>query len=196
MNEEEGGVVIPSLNDHLQPDDTARAIEASFDDWSEDEEIEVKSLFSDTFLSSIESLVEHDKKNFNFDLGEVVVRFKLDEIAIIMLVNYIRSTALAPSTSSSSASSSSSSSAANMDTAYFSKLHEDINAKLFINEEYMKPVVKNDPLLYLLSEYLDLEEEDDDDDGLDIERVSTYKREQIEKNPEHKEVLELIKRDI
>jgi hypothetical protein len=158
------------------------------DDWEEDDEaIQVKSLFCGNISTSLESMVEYDKQTFGFDLRETVLRLGIDEMAMIMLVNYIRKTVADAG-------------AAPLDAAFFATLNEEINnTKAFMNTElYMKPVLEEDPLLFMLPEFVGLadyedeEEEVDRDPVLRAERKEAAKREAIEKNPQLAATLESL----
>ena len=53
----------------------------------------------------------------------------------------------------------------NIDDTFIDQLKSNIINKDFLkSEEYMKPVLPNDPFLFMLNEYCDIDEDDDDND--------------------------------
>lgn len=122
----------------------------NFDDWVEeqDEEVHIKSLFNEDVLASVELLVSHDFDLFNFDLKLIVSENCSDDASVIMLINFIRSkVAKIPSV--------------NQD--FITDLLQQIESKVYLqNEEYMKPVIEDDPLLYLYEDSLIIMESETD----------------------------------
>jgi type I protein arginine methyltransferase len=129
----------------------------NFDDWEddEDEEIVVKSLFSNCNHASMKQFLQHDKDNFSFDLLEVVAASKFDDIRLIKLVNMIRRRVKNVGEHA-------------IDPSFISKLKSDIlRDDLLDDKENMLPVLREDPVLFLLRDELmknGIMAEDDDDE--------------------------------
>ena len=119
-----------------EEDEGVEEDEKNFDEWVEDDDLEpVKSLFCNKMMPSIQALVEHDREIFGFDLQRVVADVCTDDISFIKLVNYIRNFAQQQEESP---------------TAWMSKLKELVLSKEFLaDDNNMKPVLSDDPLLYL-----------------------------------------------
>jgi protein arginine N-methyltransferase 3 len=132
-----------------EEDNSVEQEDKEFNEWVEDEEeaIRVKSLFSDTQLGSIESLIEHDKQKFQFDLKQVVEDVCTDDLSFIRLINFIRSSVNEIS---------------EVSAAQVSEITETIYSKVFLNEDrFMRPAQENDPLLYLYEDIFDFGDGDD-----------------------------------
>ena len=124
-------------------------IEQDLDDWIEEEEtIAIKSLFNYDLLSSVELLLTHDMELFNFDLKQLVSEHcGGDDISVIRLINFIRSSAASQSIDNND--------------QFISDLILKIEQKAFLQgEDYMKPIIEDDPLLYLYEGTLIAEEAD------------------------------------
>jgi hypothetical protein len=113
----------------------------NFDEWVEDDDSEpVKSLFSEQQLPSIQALIEHDRERFGFDLQQVVSSHCTDDISYIKLINFLRTTVQAMSNADT--------------TAIIAKLDEEISKHTFLEGDvYMRPVLPEDPLLYLYEDF-------------------------------------------
>ena len=124
-------------DDHSQSEDEAEEDDKNFDEWVEDDDSEpVKSLFSQQVLPSIQALIEHDREQFGFDLPQVVSQCCTDDISFIKLVNFLRSTVQSMSTAET--------------TVIITKIEEDlIKREFFEGDDFMRPVLSDDPLLYL-----------------------------------------------
>merc|ERR1719487_989318 len=120
--------------------------EEDFGDWEEDEQCDVQGLLSKQSYASVSDLLQSEKTKFNFDLPQIINDMGgLDEIGMIMLVNFIRKRV----------------SNATVDASFVADLTSSILSTAFLSsEEYMKPVLDNDPLLFLLGETLLRFEED------------------------------------
>ncbi|KFM23394.1 putative protein arginine N-methyltransferase 3 [Auxenochlorella protothecoides] len=59
-------------------------------DWEESEEGPVKSLFSDTWLPTVEEVIKHDSEVHGFDLSLFRKQENLDTYGTLQLINYIR----------------------------------------------------------------------------------------------------------
>jgi hypothetical protein len=157
-----------------------------FEDWNEDDEtIEVKSLFNNTFYSSIEELIHKELEIYNFNLKEAILQVGFTDQNIIMLINFIRSLA---------------NNAEKLDSVFIEELNNLIYKKDFLNNnEFMKPQLNDDPLLYLLTETLVclypnqfIQEEDE------IEKVVDNNNERLalmHQNLNFKEIVEIITSD-
>lgn len=114
-----------------------------FEDWVEDEDdvVEIKTLFDPTVVSSVESLLEYDVAHYGFNFKEVIAKSCTDEAEVIMLINFIRARVAAIETIP--------------DKSFIDQLRSDINTKSFNQPDiYMKPVIEDDPLLYLYEDTL------------------------------------------
>lgn len=122
--------------------DSDDEIEQDLDDWEEADDVQIKSLFNNDHLTSVDLLVSHDLDLFKFDLKATVTDHCTDDISVIKLINFIRTIV--------------SNQAADEITAEFvAALVGRIEAKEFMESDaYMKPVVEEDPLLYLYEESL------------------------------------------
>ena len=145
------------MNDDLAEGDD------NFEDWEddEDEEIIVKSLFSNSNHNSMEKFMQHDKDNFGFDLLEVVAASKFDDIRLIKLVNMIRRRVKDAGEHA-------------IDPTFISNLKSDIlRDDLLDDQDNMLPVLREDPVLFLLRDELVkngiMADDDDDDDVQAVE---------------------------
>jgi type I protein arginine methyltransferase len=137
----------------------------NFEDWEddEDEEIFVKSLFSNSNHNSMEKFMQHDKDNFGFDLLEVVAASKFDDIRLIKLVNMIRRRVKDAGEHA-------------IDPTFISNLKSDIlRDDLLDDQDNMLPVLREDPVLFLLRDELVkngiMADDDDDDDDVQAAEV-------------------------
>jgi type I protein arginine methyltransferase len=131
-----------------QEDEDDASDKEDFSGWVDDEEDNgrVKSLFGNTLLDSVEKLVEHDKKVFHFDLMQMVKEVCTDDFSFIKLINFIRSF----------------SSSLPLQQLDIPMLEELIRSKAFLEDEtYLKPVLEDDPLLFLYEELFQLEGTED-----------------------------------
>ena len=146
--------------------------EKNFDDWEDDdgdEEQVVKSLFDDTIFATVSQLLDHHKQNYNFDLKMVSSMLDHDDIAIIMLVNFIRSRIKESKDSNT-----------DVDQNLINHITAEIESKEFLTvEKYMIPVLQNDPLLFTLRDALvkcgvvDHYEVDDEIDGREVSTITS-----------------------
>jgi type I protein arginine methyltransferase len=140
--------------------------DGNLSDWSSDgeENVEVKDLFSSKVFSSVSELISHTKAAHNFDIAEIVGSFGAeDEITIILLINFIRSTVA--------------SCEGQVNPLFIEQLKETIMKKEFLNkEEYMIPYLQDDNLLFLLGEtLLRFDENEEDTKGDNEEDWDTTK---------------------
>lgn len=143
LNEEE---IKDIVNEQVEPpkkeEDLESDIEGDLDDWEEDDVIEIKSLFNSDVLGSVDELIAHDLDMFSFDLKEIAQRLCTDDISIIKLINFIRSK-VAEATEAS------------VSNEFVIKLSESIENKEFLEgDNYMRPVLEDDQLLFLYEESL------------------------------------------
>ena len=120
--------------------------EEDLEDWvEEEEEIRIKSLFNDDILSSVEMLVAHDAELFKFDLKLVVTSVCSDDVGVIKLINFIRAMVADVTVHQDE----------EVNEAFIIELTKQIVTKEFMqNDVYMKPVIEDDPLLYLYEDTL------------------------------------------
>jgi type I protein arginine methyltransferase len=113
--------------------------EKDLSDWDDDEETTIKSLFNNDTLSSVDELISHDVALFNFDIKSVVAANGFsDDFSIIKMINFIRTRVNALNGESCP------------DATFIESLKLDIASRSFLeNDEYMKPVIEDDPLLFL-----------------------------------------------
>lgn len=124
--------------------DSDDEIEQDLDDWVEDadDDVQIKSLFNNEYLASVDLLVAHDMDLFKFDLKATVSAQCTDDISVIKLINFIRSVV-------------SSQAAESITEDFVAALVQRIQAKEFMqSDDYMKPVLEDDALLYLYEETL------------------------------------------
>lgn len=117
-------------------------IERDLEDWVEEGEA-MKSLFNEDRLDTVSSLISHDLDLFGFDLRSVVREYcSDDDLSVIKLINFIRSNVAKQPVEL-------------INAEFISNLVQSIGTKEFIqNDEYMKPVIEDDPLLFLYEEEL------------------------------------------
>ncbi|KAF8158442.1 arginine N-methyltransferase 3 [Crassisporium funariophilum] len=114
--------------------------EETWDDWVSDSGAlqQCKSLFDDEVLSSVEEALEYDIRRHGIDLGEECKRLSLDFYGRVRLINYIRKNELAPSAV----------------TALQGK------ESWFSSDDYLVPVLENDPFIPPSGDWSDSEGED------------------------------------
>ena len=137
--------------------------EEDFEDWEEEEEEDViiKSLFSETTQTSIPLFLQYDKDNFGFDLQAIISAGKYDDIGLIMLVNMIRRRVR--------------DSAGNVDSHFIDMLKcEILQGGLLDDEVNMLPILREDPVLFLLRDTMVKNGVmvDDDDDNEDLKALN------------------------
>lgn len=99
---------------------------------SDHETITVTSLFGTETFSSPQEMLDHCKKDHGFDFLKVVKALSLDFHGAIKLVNLIRSRVRSGQA-----------------------VTEDISAEDLADDQYLKPVLENDALLFSLDEVLE-----------------------------------------
>ncbi|KAJ8081154.1 hypothetical protein PM082_017997 [Marasmius tenuissimus] len=139
----------------VEPEDDVESISSSEDeddddqtweDWVEDSNNNqsCKSLFEDKTLQNAEAALEHDKKAHGFDLNEICAKLSLDVHGRIRLINFIRKTKPTPQSAS------------------------ELKGSDFASDEYLRPVLEDDPLLQLQSD--DWSDSEDEDASSDPEK--------------------------
>ncbi|KAL9103856.1 MAG: hypothetical protein Q9163_001134 [Psora crenata] len=118
--------------------------EEGWDDVEPDlERLEFQCLFDNNLFADVASMLQHCRETHNFDLGKLYKDLRLEYIEMIKLVNYIRSQTLA------------------------GMRPPDISTKsVFEDDQYLKPVLEDDPLLYSLEDALS-------SDGFDGQQVAS-----------------------
>ena len=126
-------------------------IEKDLEDWvDEDDQILFKSLFDDTYFSSVDLLIAYDMDVYNFNLKQVVAEYAIDDISIIKLINFIRFKTLSNTNEL-------------ITNTFIEDLYNMLVNKTFLDGDlYMKPTLDNDPLLYMYEDCLLTIEEDED----------------------------------
>ncbi|GLB38566.1 putative class I-like SAM-binding methyltransferase superfamily, protein arginine N-methyltransferase family protein [Lyophyllum shimeji] len=144
-------VRLPPPTDFADEDDEGSASESSqsddddqnWDDWASDSLIQVpcRSLFEEKTLASAEEALAYDRLTHGFDLNAVCSKLALDFHGRIRLINYIRKEKPSPG-----------------DLALL-----DGSEAFFKSDEYLLPVLEDDPLLQVNpDDWSDSEEEDTD----------------------------------
>lgn len=141
--------------------------ENDYDDWAEDEDLSLISLFCHKEFHSLKELIDHDRDTYDFDLGSVAKTFGDDEKDLIMMVNFIRHEVK---------------NALSIDAAFITKLKISLTSKEFLNDEvYMKPVLAEDALLFTILDGLNDKDDDEDysefqnkDKALELQKSMPY----------------------
>lgn len=126
---------------------------SAFNDWEEeDEEMPVQSLFCDAIFPSMSLLITHDKEVYNFDLKDFAATLGNDDISLIKMINLIRRRVK---------------DTAAIHAGFVDQVKEEIRAREFLKDDiFMRPVLVDDPVLFLLREALvksgAIEDNDDD----------------------------------
>lgn len=111
-------------------------------DWEEDEneeEIIIIDLFTTKIFHSLINYLEYCQVNYSFNIINILKIIGNNEVNIIMFINYIRDLVINN----------------HYNINNIQEIEELILKKEFLyNERYMLPVLPNDQLLYLLSEYI------------------------------------------
>ena len=134
--------------------------DGNLSDWVSDgeENVTVKDLFSSKVFSSVNELISQTKAVHNFDIADIVQSFGTeDEITIILLINFIRSSVASCD--------------GEVNPLFIEQLKVNIMKKEFLHkEEYMIPYLQDDNLLFLLGEtLLNFDENEEDEKGESVE---------------------------
>lgn len=156
---------IDVVQDHEDAQDTQEDAQEDggeqFDDWSDAEEEEaVTSLFSSARLASVKELIQYDLEHTGFDLNSTVQAHCRDELDFIKLINFIRKHV--------------------SQGLQQAELADLIATKAFQDDQYMRPVLENDSLLYLFEEAFDFPEDDPAAEEVPANAKAQQTEEQIE----------------
>lgn len=125
--------------ERLPREDGESDIENDLDDWVEEDNVDIKSLFNEDIVHSVDELLSHDRDLFGFDLKLSIQGNCTDDISIIKLINFIRAEVALHS--------------GIVEGTFIGALRERIDAKVFLDGEgYMKPTIEDDQLLFLYEE--------------------------------------------
>lgn len=140
LNEEEIKDMVDEVVQSVpRGDDEESDIEKDLEDWVEDEVVDIKCLFNDDIVHSMDELIAHEKDLYGFDLKSVVQSNCGDDVSIIKLLNFIRSKVQQRGSAA--------------DKQFIDEINGQIENKLFLEgDEYMKPVIEDDQLLFLYEE--------------------------------------------
>jgi len=134
-------IVIEKTEDEIE----LNVIENDLEDWIDDEEddnLMIKSLFDDSHFPTVESLLHYDSNVYKFDLRQIIHGQFHDDISIIKLINFIRFKV-------------SSAEKGSISDEFIEEIIRMVGTKEFLsNDLYMKPVLEDDPLLYLYEDNL------------------------------------------
>ncbi|ESK84801.1 protein arginine n-methyltransferase 3 [Moniliophthora roreri MCA 2997] len=117
----------------------------TWEDWVSDSNSRqpCRSLFEDRILQSAEAALAYDKSTFGFSLDETCAKLSLDVHGRIRLINFIRLTKPSPENVS----------------------HLTGSESFFSSDEYLRPIIEDDPLLQLQSgDWSDSEDESTNSD--------------------------------
>ena len=138
--------------------DLLEPAENDFGDWESDDDaaVEVRSLFDGSrVFPSVAALMEHDLSVWGFSLADAARQVGMGDLSTIMLVNFVRRRVAEHQSSS----------AAGVDAAFVERLKEEIATREFLErEEFMIPVLQDDPLLYLLQDALGMADDYSDEE--------------------------------
>ncbi|KAJ2919153.1 hypothetical protein MD484_g1262, partial [Candolleomyces efflorescens] len=115
----------------------------NWDDWVSDsnEQQECRSLFDEAVLPSVEAAVKHDISTHSFDINEFSSKLGFDFHGRVRLINYIRKNRLTPAEA----------------------LALKGTEPWFSTDEYLVPVIENDPLIQVSTDdWSDSEDEEDE----------------------------------
>lgn len=146
IEEEDDDIIINQIVMEKTEDEIElNVIENDLDDWIDDEEDDkllIKSLFDNSQFPTVESLLHYDSEVYKFDLRQIIHDQFHDDISIIKLINFIRFKV-------------SSVEIDNISDAFIAEIIRLVGTKEFLTDDiYMKPVLEDDPLLYLYEDNL------------------------------------------
>ncbi|KAK2465278.1 hypothetical protein APHAL10511_002632 [Amanita phalloides] len=132
----------PDLTQDSSEQNTDDDVDEDWDDWVSDSIVQPScaSLFDDNTFPTVEDALLHDQSKHGFNLDQISKRLSLDIHGRIRLINYIRKNKIT--------------------SADAQKLTG--TEPLFSSDEYLIPVVENDALLQVQSNWSDSEDEGDD----------------------------------
>lgn len=146
-----------SMKHDEHDDDGALSDGNRSEDWNWDidgiEEEPIKDLISNQYFNNIDELIKHNHETFGFDLREVMSKIgaNLDEIEMIMMINFIRSWFLT--------------SQPPIDQNAIDNLKAELGSGSHKNAMYMKPTLENDALLHSIHILSGQTINDDEDEG-------------------------------
>ncbi|CAO3697388.1 unnamed protein product [Rhizopus microsporus] len=128
--------------------------EHSWDNWHEEEEEQVQCLYCKDVLPSTKAAFEHMKSVHGFDFQETRKRLGLDFYQCIRLINYIRQQV--------------------KENDDYTNTSFDKKESFLSDDQYLQPVLQDDPLLFAFDDDEDFEEDEEkkeEKDVLDLEKV-------------------------
>eukprot|EP01040_Poterioochromonas_malhamensis_P004492 gene4493-4815_t len=145
----------------------------NFNDWVEDEEDNppIKSLFDSHQFSSISSFLQYQIEKFQFDLNSIVLAKCRNSFDFIKLVNFIRHFSLTESEKSESRA---------LSAVHLESLKAMIAEDRWMAEEFMRPVLPDDSLLFLYEEAFSFAEDDEDEAAVPQRKVDSKDEHNLE----------------
>jgi hypothetical protein len=144
-DEDDDNIINQTVTEKTEDEIELNVIENDLEDWIDDEEDDkllIKSLFDDSHFPSVESLLHYDSEVYKFDLRQIIHDQFHDDISIIKLINFIRFKVLSLEKSSIS-------------DVFIAEIIRSVGTNEFLSDDtYMKPVLEDDPLLYLYEDNL------------------------------------------
>lgn len=123
----------------------------TFSDWEEEEDKPViYGLLSSKLFNSLEEMMSDEQITYNTDWKAIITKYDLlDDISLIMLVNYVRFEVKKLGSISSDG---------------VHQILNGIESKDFLkNDAFMTPTLPDDQLLYLLADYLNSDDNENED---------------------------------
>ncbi len=145
----------------------------NFDDWVEDEEDNppIKSLFDSHQFSSISSFLQYQIEKFQFDLNSIVHAKCRNSFDFIKLVNFIRHFSLTESEKGENEA---------LSAMHLENLKAMIAEDRWMAEEFMRPVLPDDSLLFLYEEAFSFAEDDEDEAAVPQRKVNPKDQHSLE----------------
>lgn len=144
-DEDDDNIINQTVTEKTEDEIELNVIENDLEDWIDDEEDDkllIKSLFDDSHFPTVESLLHYDSEVYKFDLRQIIHDQFHDDISIIKLINFIRFKVLSLEKSSIS-------------DVFIAEIIRLVGTNEFLSDDtYMKPVLEDDPLLYLYEDNL------------------------------------------
>lgn len=144
-NDDNDNIINQIVMEKTEDEIELNVIENDLEDWIDDEEDDkllIKSLFDNSQFPTVESLLHYDSEVYKFDLRQIIHDQFHDDISIIKLINFIRFKV-------------SSVEIDNISDAFIAEIIRLVGTKEFLSDDiYMKPVLEDDPLLYLYEDNL------------------------------------------
>jgi len=144
-NDDNDNIINQIVMEKTEDEIELNVIENDLEDWIDDEEDDkllIKSLFDNSKFPTVESLLHYDSEVYKFDLRQIIHDQFHDDISIIKLINFIRFKVLSLEIGSIS-------------DPFIVEIIRLVGTKEFLSDDiYMKPVLEDDPLLYLYEDNL------------------------------------------